>query len=191
MVGALTLTARVRQERPAEAREAARRTEQALDERSHPWETGLWRLFHSELLVAGARGDLDGAERLHRRAPWSATAPRTAPSTRPTTSPMLGSLAAARGESELARVRLERALDAARRSGRRHAGLLPLRGLLALGGSSQAPELRALLERTEAEASPPRATDCPFHLAVPPGSPLLPASPHPSSTSTGTPSRAR
>lgn len=104
---------------------------------------------------------------------------------------MLGSLAAARGESELARVRLERALDAARRSGRRHAELLPLRGLLALGGSSQAPELRALLERTEAEASPPRATDCPFHLAVPPGSPLLPASPHPSSTSTGTPSRAR
>ena len=52
LVGALALTAHVRQERLAEAREAARRTAAALDEHGHRWETGVWQLFHSELLVA-------------------------------------------------------------------------------------------------------------------------------------------
>ncbi|GAA2086753.1 hypothetical protein GCM10009801_49320 [Streptomyces albiaxialis] len=52
LVGALALTAHVRQERLAEARDVARRTGPALDGRAHRWETGIWRLFHSELLVA-------------------------------------------------------------------------------------------------------------------------------------------
>ncbi|MFI0820696.1 AfsR/SARP family transcriptional regulator [Streptomyces sp. NPDC021098] len=52
LVGALALTAHVRQERLAEAREVARRTASALDEHGHRWETGVWQLFHSELLVA-------------------------------------------------------------------------------------------------------------------------------------------
>ncbi|MFI0777000.1 AfsR/SARP family transcriptional regulator [Streptomyces sp. NPDC021212] len=52
LVGALALTVHVRQERLAEAREVARRTASALDEHGHRWETGVWQLFHSELLVA-------------------------------------------------------------------------------------------------------------------------------------------
>ncbi|WP_055549495.1 BTAD domain-containing putative transcriptional regulator [Streptomyces sp. NBRC 110028] len=52
LVGALALTVHVRQERLAEAREVARRTAAALDEHGHRWETGVWQLFHSELLVA-------------------------------------------------------------------------------------------------------------------------------------------
>ncbi|QLH24733.1 BTAD domain-containing putative transcriptional regulator [Streptomyces sp. Rer75] len=52
LVGALALTAHVRQERLAEAREVARATVSALDEHGHRWETGVWQLFHSELLVA-------------------------------------------------------------------------------------------------------------------------------------------
>ncbi len=52
LVGALALTAHVRQERLAEAREVARATASALDEHGHRWETGVWQLFHSELLVA-------------------------------------------------------------------------------------------------------------------------------------------
>lgn len=54
-VGALALTVHVRQERLAEAREVAARTEGALDAYRHGWETGVWQLFHSELLVAEDR----------------------------------------------------------------------------------------------------------------------------------------
>ncbi|WP_329124145.1 ATP-binding protein [Streptomyces sp. NBC_01465] len=53
LVGALALTTHLRCERPDEARAVAERTEGALDDRHHRWETGVWQLFHSELLVTG------------------------------------------------------------------------------------------------------------------------------------------
>ncbi|WP_191094874.1 AfsR/SARP family transcriptional regulator [Streptomyces kanamyceticus] len=319
-VGALALTVHVRQERLAEARDAAARTEGALDAYRHGWETGVWQLFHSELLVAedrtrqaltaavtarellsgidphsaatalimtgmaqerigdrtaalrswqaahqellligseheaawvkallgyvaagdgdparaesfaqgmdayaketgepylqaktatlralvaGARGDTDTAERLHLTAVSGYQEGRR-PECAAHELAMLGHLAADRGDMLLARIRWDHALRAAKLSGRAHAEILPLRGLVGLGvgeasglvgvgevsglvgagegaeahGSvevrhdapgdpAQAGLLRARLDEVLRVASPPRSTECPFHLAVP------------------------
>ncbi|MDT0321659.1 ATP-binding protein [Streptomyces millisiae] len=280
LVGALALTAHVRQDRLAEARETADRTATALDERRHRWETGIWHLFHGELqvaegspraaldsatlagdlladidphstatadLVAGmaherlgeraaavrrwqrarrelaglgadheasyatavlacaavgdarwadaaaladelagyartsgehfllgktatvrallarrAHRDHDLAERLHRTAIEHYEADNR-PECVAHELALLGAVAAERGEPVVARVRWERALRTADRSGRAHARVLPLRGLAALPDQ---PAAAHDLARALREAPPPRMTECPVHLTV-------------------------
>lgn len=294
-VGALALTVHVRQERLTEARAVADRTAAALDPYRHGWETGIWQLFHSELLVAegrakpaltaavtarelltgvdphsaatarimtgmaeerlgdraaalrswrdahqellligseheaawvkallgyaaagdrdtaaaeafaqsmeayaedtgeaylqaktatlralvaGAHGDLDNAERLHLTAVAAYQEGRR-PECVAHELALLGRLAAERGDPVLARIRWAHALRAAKLSGRAHAEILPLRGLVGLpqDDPEAARELRARLEEVLRDAPPPRSTECPFHLAVPTAAGQVPAAP--------------
>ncbi|ATL32017.1 AfsR/SARP family transcriptional regulator [Streptomyces formicae] len=121
-------------------------------------------------LVASARGDKDTAERLHLTAVSGYQEGRR-PECAAHDLAVLGRLAAERGDTVLAHIRWEHALRAARLSGRAHAEILPLRGLTGLTGlgaeEAEAGPLRARLDDVLCAASPPRSTECPFHLAVP------------------------
>ncbi|WP_447041477.1 ATP-binding protein [Streptomyces sp. DSM 118878] len=129
-------------------------------------------------LVAGARGDLDNAERFHLTA-VSAYQEGNRPECVAHELALLGRLAAERGDPVLARIRWEHALRAAKLSGRAYAEILPLRGLVGLpqDDPEAARELGARLAEVLRDAPPPRGTECPFHLAVPTAAGPLPTAP--------------
>ncbi|MGW0531352.1 AfsR/SARP family transcriptional regulator [Streptomyces sp. NPDC003032] len=119
-------------------------------------------------LVAGARGDIEAAERLHLTA-VSAYQEGHRPECAAHELALLGRLAADHGDLVLARIRWAHALRAAKLSGRAFAEILPLRGLAGLpqDDPAAARALRIRLDEVLRDAPPPRSTECPFHLAVP------------------------
>ncbi|WP_419998948.1 BTAD domain-containing putative transcriptional regulator [Streptomyces boninensis] len=282
LVGALAQTVHLRRDRLPDARAAAHRTATAPDERAHRWETGLWRLFHGELLTvdgqpapglesaltarelltgldpyaaataatvtgaayerlghrsqavtcwrearaellaldiayeaayvsailayaaigdgnwkeaaeetttlrryatthdnplllatadtaaaltARAHGDHSRAEHLHRAAITGyLTAARPECAAHDLT--MLAALAAESGRPLPARIRYEQALHTARDSGRPHAEILPLQGLIALADDrDEVAAHHTRLTHLLQTSAPHRTTECPFHLA--------------------------